>query len=217
MTTTEIAALRLHNQQITQAKFTSPAAVVGWMGAMQAQDYTHAKWAIGLRLPGLTDTDVEAAIDRGDLVRTHLLRPTWHFVAAEDVRWMLALSAPQIRMALSPTNRQIGVEGDIFARSYPILVKALAGGQHLTLVSYKDRTASLYPSRRVQTITSNGLFKPVVVKNGWVNGVWQRTVVKNHVSIVLELFGYWEEVDQLAFQREAARFAGFLGKSLRAK
>ncbi len=132
MTHTEIANLRLHNQQITQTNFTTAAEIVGWMGAMQAQDYAHAKWAVGLRIPGSTDAEVEAAIDRGEIVRTHLLRPTWHFVAAEDARWMLALSAPQIMKLIGPMNRRLEMDSAIFSKSHSILAKALQGGNHLT-------------------------------------------------------------------------------------
>ena len=117
MTQTQIAAFRLQNQQITHPSFSKPRDVAAWLGAMQAQDYTHAKWAIGLRIPGSTDADIEAAIDRGDIVRTHVLRPTWHFTAAEDIRWMLALSAPQIRTSVTAMNRQLGLDEAVFKKN----------------------------------------------------------------------------------------------------
>ena len=78
MTLRQIAVFRLQNQQITHPAFAEPKHVAAWLGAMQAQDYTHAKWAVGLRIPGSTDADVEKAIDQGDIIRTHILRPTWH-------------------------------------------------------------------------------------------------------------------------------------------
>src|SRR6185436_402511 len=99
MTASEIISYRLINQQIAETKFKKPEEIVSWMGAMQAQDFAMAKWAIGLRLPGLKEADVEKAFNEGAILRTHLLRPTWHFVTPDDIRWMLALTAPRIRVA----------------------------------------------------------------------------------------------------------------------
>src|SRR5687767_13546212 len=97
MNKSDIARARLFNQQIAATNFTRPEEIVAWFGAMQAQDYPSAKWAIGLRIPGATEAKVEKAIETGKILRTHLMRPTWHFVAAEDIRWLLKLSAPQLK------------------------------------------------------------------------------------------------------------------------
>jgi DNA glycosylase AlkZ-like len=96
----EISPQRLISQHLTVTRQPSPKDIVFWMGAMQAQDYPMAKWALGVRLPGSTEADIETAIDNGEIIRTHLLRPTWHFVAAEDIYWMLDLTAPQIKVAM---------------------------------------------------------------------------------------------------------------------
>src|SRR5918993_5167023 len=93
----DIPSYRLHQQRFSQNKFEHAADVVRSLGAVQAQDYAGAKWAIGLRTDGLTDPDVDRAFGDGLILRTHLLRPTWHFVAPEDIRWMLALTAPRVR------------------------------------------------------------------------------------------------------------------------
>jgi hypothetical protein len=85
MKTTDIAKARLFSQQISVHQFKNVKDLVGWMGAMQAQDYAMAKWAIGLRIPGIKKTDVDAAINRGEIIRTHVLRPTWHLVSADDI------------------------------------------------------------------------------------------------------------------------------------
>jgi hypothetical protein len=99
MTDFEIVKSRLINQQIAETKFISAQEIVAWMVAMQAQEYAMAKWAIGLRLPGLKDADVEKAFNDGAILRTHLMRPTWHFVTPSDIRWMLALTAPRVNAA----------------------------------------------------------------------------------------------------------------------
>lgn len=127
-----IARYRLQNQQIVQSSIQTIGEMAAWMGATQAQDYTHGKWAFGLRLPHTTDADVEAAIDRSDIIRTHVLRPTWHFVAAEDLRWMLALSAPQINTVMATYNVSLGLDQHTFERSKAIMAKSLEGGRQLT-------------------------------------------------------------------------------------
>ncbi|GAB4491157.1 MAG: winged helix DNA-binding domain-containing protein [Saprospiraceae bacterium] len=350
MNQSEIATFRLQNQQITHPSFATPKEVAAWLGAMQAQDYTHAKWAIGLRTPGSTDADIEAALDQGDIGRTHLLRPTWHFAAAEDIRWMLALSAPQIKAAGAAMERQLGLDKALFKKTNALIHKALEGGKQLTreeivaelaksrivannlqaahimfqaeleaivcngsrrgkqqtyallderipkgkmldkpaaiaelarryfvshapatladfqwwsglraadaragleavqpylvkevvenqtfwlpndfkpkkteplnlhllpafdefLVSYTDRRASLDPSRKVQTITGNGIFKPVVVVNGWVKGVWRRTFKKDSVLIEKEMYEELTKAENEAFEAAAKRFESFV-------
>jgi hypothetical protein len=101
------------------------------MGAT-AQDYPMAKWAIGLRLPKATDESVESAINTGEILRTHLLRPTWHFVAAEDIYWLLELSAPQIKAAQRSRDRQLELTEEVYSKSNRIIEKALSEGNHLS-------------------------------------------------------------------------------------
>lgn len=76
----DIAMIRLTSQHIAGTRFMSAQEIVAWMGAMQAQDYEMVKWAIGVRLPNSTQHEIETAINNGEIIRTHLLRPTWHFV-----------------------------------------------------------------------------------------------------------------------------------------
>ena len=132
MRKSQIAKLRLVNQQIAGTKFSDPAELVSWLGAVQAQDYAMAKWAIGLRLNHATEKTVEAAIDSGSIVRTHVMRPTWHFVAAEDIRWMLELTATRIRSACGSWKRHLELDDTTIAKSNSIIAKALEGGKHLT-------------------------------------------------------------------------------------
>jgi hypothetical protein len=106
--------------------------VVRALGAVQAQDYAGAKWALAQRTRDATDADVEREIDEGRILRTHVLRPTWHFVAPEDLRWMLALTAPRVSAAMAPANRRLELDAAILRRSHAVLTKALAGGICLT-------------------------------------------------------------------------------------
>ncbi len=132
MTLSDIATLRLQSQQIAGTKLKSPKEIVAWMGAMQAQDYHMSKWAIGTRLPNFTDIEIEKAIDKGEIIRTHLLRPTWHLVSAEDIYWMLELTAPHVKSSVNSFNKMLELTDSIFSKSNRIIEKALSGGNHLT-------------------------------------------------------------------------------------
>jgi hypothetical protein len=128
----DIISFRLHNQQIAATKFKHAKEIVGWMGAMQAQDYPMAKWAIGVRLPHSADTAVQASIDNGEILRTHLLRPTWHFVSAENIAWMLELTAPRIKAAMKFREKWLGLTKATFAKSNRIIEKALTANGQMT-------------------------------------------------------------------------------------
>ncbi|HTV00899.1 MAG TPA: crosslink repair DNA glycosylase YcaQ family protein, partial [Luteitalea sp.] len=96
---------RLVAQGLTRRRWTRPEDVVSWFGAVQAQEYGPARWALGLRLEGVGDEAVAAAFDEGRLLRTHVLRPTWHFATQADLRWLLALTGPRIDRAMAPYDR----------------------------------------------------------------------------------------------------------------
>ena len=134
----EIAWRRLAAQFLTTPGPAKPADVVRRLGAVQAQDYPSAKWALALRTrKAMTDAAVERAVDAGAIVRTHVLRPTWHFVACEDLRWMLALTGPRVSQSLSSYNRALEITPAVIRRSHAAIVKALEGGKHLTRAEVK--------------------------------------------------------------------------------
>ncbi|MEJ7738444.1 MAG: crosslink repair DNA glycosylase YcaQ family protein [Chitinophagaceae bacterium] len=137
MTNADLLHYRLINQQIADSAFTKPSEIVGWMGAMQSQEYALAKWAIGLRLPELVDKDVEKAFNDGGILRTHVLRPTWHFVTPADIRWMLTLTAPRVLAVSASMFRKLELDEAVFKRSYQTLIKTLKGGNQLTRVALK--------------------------------------------------------------------------------
>jgi hypothetical protein len=132
MTHADITHLRLFNQHISQPRFTEPEKIVAWLGAVQSQDFSGAKWSLGLRLQGAREADVERDFGAGTILRTHLLRPTWHFVARDDIRWLLALTAPRVNQANAYMYRKLGLASSIFRRSNDAIAKALAGGRQLT-------------------------------------------------------------------------------------
>ena len=129
-----LITLRLQNQLLVQPPFDAPQQVVEWMGAVQAQDYRMAKWAVGCRTASTDATQIEAALNRGDILRTHLLRPTWHFVSSKDLRWMLSLTADRIRAANDSYARgtDAALDSKSIHRYMNLLQKTLEGNKHRT-------------------------------------------------------------------------------------
>lgn len=353
MNLNDIAHLRLANQQITKSKFKTAAEVVSWLGAIQAQDYSMSKWAVGVRLPGSTDKSVESAISSGEIIRTHVLRPTWHLVSAADVHWMLELSAPQIKSLARSRDKELGLTEEAFNRSNSIIEKALRDGQHFTreemvkllavagfvndnnrvshllmraeiegiiasgsvkngkqtyalladripkiktlkrdeaaaklarryftshgpatlkdfiwwsglpvkecrqaiediksgfisetfgdetywfapsvtapeieknhgvvlpafdefIISYKSRTASLPFENHIRAVLINGIFRPVIVHNGKVIGIWKRSVKNDKIFLETEYFGSPDELIKDKMTAAFASYAHFIGKT----
>ncbi len=139
MNNTDIALLRLPSQSISPSRFASVRDVVAWFGAMQAQDFAAAKWAVGLRMTHATDESIEEAFNKGEILRTHVMRPTWHFVASEDIRWLLALTAQRVQAFNGYYYRRSGLDKAIFRRSNAVLEKALRGGKQLTRAELDTR------------------------------------------------------------------------------
>jgi hypothetical protein len=134
-----IAERRLLNQCIDRARHRKPADVVEWLGAVQAQEYEPAKWALGLRMANATDAQIERAFDQGRILRTHVMRPTWHFVTPGDIRWMLELTAPSVHRRMAVYDRQLGLDAAIKRRGTAVIERALRDGQHLTRVELAER------------------------------------------------------------------------------
>ena len=126
-----VLAARLRNQWLDRARRT-PAAVVAQLCAVQAQDFIGAKWAIGLRAHGLDDAAVEAAFNAGEILRTHVMRPTWHFLSRTDIRWMLTLTAPRVHQVSAFYYRQLGLDARTLSRAHRVLASELAGGRSRT-------------------------------------------------------------------------------------
>ena len=128
----DIVRYRLYNQFLSQTDITEPAEVVKRLGAVQSQDFAGGKWALGLRMKGATDAGLDQEFNQGKILRTHILRPTWHFVAPQDIRWMLSLSAPRVHMVNGFMYRQQGLDKEIIHKSYKVLENVLQGNKQLT-------------------------------------------------------------------------------------
>ena len=349
-----IAPLRLVSQQLAIHNFETVKDLVAWMGAMQAQDFAWAKWAVGIRLPGSTDLMIETAISKAEIIRTHVLRPTWHFVAAADIYWLLALTAPQIKKAMFSNDRAQGLVAADFVKTNRLIENALRDGQQLTrleliavlenagvdtganrpshilshaeldgiicsgatrggkityallesrvpkpppltedealaklaqryftshapatlqdfawwsgltarqatralemvksslvsetvasrtywltgsfsnpsqlagrvfllpaydefLISYADRSASLPGESYNKTVSSNGIFRPVIVLDGGVVGLWKRTTKKDRLVVETALYQPTDETTRSLIERAAGQYGQFLEKEI---
>jgi hypothetical protein len=132
MNPSSISISRLKNQHVAGTGFTTVAEIAHWMGAVQAQSFNMSKWAFGIRLQNSRATIIDEAINSGQIVRSHLLRPTWHYVSSDDIHWMLELTAPQIRAATRTRHKQLGLDDAVCRKSNSVIEKSLRDGKHLT-------------------------------------------------------------------------------------
>lgn len=128
----DLATHRLLQQRLLGAPRACPEAVVEGLLAVQAQDFAGAKWALEQRTADADDARAQRAYDEGRILRTHVLRPTWHFVSRADIRWLLELSGPRVHALNASYYRYHGVDTGVVKRSNARIVKALERGQHLT-------------------------------------------------------------------------------------
>lgn len=147
MTLSEISNLRLQNQKIEATTFANANEVVSWMGAMQAQDYAMCKWAIGQRMAGATDEYIDTAVNDGLIIRTHVLRPTWHLVCSEDIYWMLDLTAPRIKSSMKSRDKELGITHEVLNKSFSLLEKELSNGINLS----RDQIAAILNASGIKT------------------------------------------------------------------
>ncbi|WP_259066884.1 winged helix DNA-binding domain-containing protein [Mucilaginibacter sp. X4EP1] len=132
VTNKDIAQLRIYNQHIAHTAFKQAADVVKYIGAIQAQDYAGAKWAVGLRMQDAKDAAIDRAMADGSIIRTHVLRPTWHFVSSDDLRWMLDLTALRIKAAAAPWYKKLELDATILKKSNDTLARILEGDKQLS-------------------------------------------------------------------------------------
>jgi len=164
-----VAERRLCNQHLTSTGLQRPGDVVEWFGAMQAQEYEPARWALGLRLrDGIVDADIRRAFDAGRILRTHVMRPTWHFVTPADIRWLLELTAPRVHRIMSYYNRALGLDARTLTRGTGVIERALGEGRHLTrpelaealqrarLPMIKDRLARVVMHAELEGVVCSG-------------------------------------------------------------
>jgi hypothetical protein len=149
-----IARRRLLSQRLSAPTFRTPESVVAWLGAIQAQDYLGALWAVGLRMSSGTEAMVERALKERAIVRTWPLRGTLHFVAAADVRWMLTLLSSRVLARNSKRLwRDFQLDGRVIAKAGKAVERALAGGRQLQ----RDALYQVLDDAGIDTASQRGL------------------------------------------------------------
>lgn len=123
----ELLGRRLAAQGLTGPGYAGVPEAVAASLAVQSQDAPLARFSLGLRT-GFDDAGVLAALATGEVVRTHVLRPTWHWVARDDLRWLLALTGPRVVSGMGARHRQLGITDAVRDAAYAALRELLADG-----------------------------------------------------------------------------------------
>ena len=135
-----ISTRRLHNQRIMRTGLETAADIVDWLGAVQAQEYEPASWALALRMDGKpVRRDLEDAFEAGLILRTHVMRPTWHFLTQDSIRWMLELTGPRVQQRMAPYNSQLELDSRMMTRAVKIFERTLRDRQFLTRTELGER------------------------------------------------------------------------------
>ena len=145
--------------------FSDPCDVVNRLVAVQSQEYASAKWALGLRLDNAVDADIENAFTNGSILRTHLLRPTWHFVLPSDIRWLLALTGPRVNKLNAFMYHRAGLDEAILKKSQDVIANAFQGGNQFT----RDELGVALENAGIQI--KKGQFLTYIVMSAELNGV----------------------------------------------
>lgn len=187
-----IPAIRLLNQQLLNPLFRHPKELVSWMGAMQAQNYSMVRWAVGIRLKSAGIQTVEKALRDGEILRTHVMRPTWHLVAAEDIRWMLKLSAQRIISANESFAKGYGLEISeaLYTKSHNLLEKILSGTRGLTrqeIAEHYNRSGIPVDNNRMNRFMARAEQEGVVCSGEDKGGKYSYMLLEERVAPVPEI------------------------------
>lgn len=128
----EITRQRLSSQGILRSIPKKSEDAVFSLGAVQAQDYNAALWAIGLRCKeGTTKSEIESSIAEHKIVRNWLMRGTLHFAASEDMRWIMNLLSPRLSRTAALRDSRLRLTENVIKKTKVLLYNALRGGKHL--------------------------------------------------------------------------------------
>ena len=142
----------------------TPKEVVGQLTAMQAQDHTYARWSVAQRMAGAPGKSaVDTAFDDGHFLRTHILRPTWHYVAASDLWWLMRLSGPRVDAATTRQYESVGLDARSLSQSVEVIHLSVADGPRTRreIVADLDR----------QGIATAGLRSTLILMHAELTGV----------------------------------------------
>jgi hypothetical protein len=235
--TSRVGLLRTASQRIVGSTFRSVAEAGRFMLAMQGQDYASVKWSLGLRVPGSTEAEVEAAFTSGALVRSWPMRGTLHVTAPEDLPWLLDLLGPRIVKSLTTRRASLHLDDKTLERARNTALRALAGGTHKTREQMQtlweqagistagqrgyhllvhlslDKTLCLGPPQgKEQTfvLLSEWVKKPRVLQTEEAMGELARRYFQSHGPATLKDFAGWAKLGL----KEAKDCVALAGKSL---
>ena len=139
-----LLATRIATMGLGESKFSTTRALLKKIGAVQCQDLQAGKWALGLRLKNPIQEKIEKELQTENIIRTHVLRPTWHFVLAEDIRWMLELTAPKIRKLMTTPFRNKEVTNELCVKTRSALQELLETQEELSHNEIQTKLAEQY-------------------------------------------------------------------------
>jgi len=160
----DITRWRMHNLRLSGTPFDAPEDVVRWLVAVQSQDYGPAKWSVAQRTGGVSDAAMDQVFSDGMILRTHVLRPTWHFVLPADIRWLLELTAPRVHALNAYMYRQLELDEKVRKKCNTLLARVLKSGNQLTR---KELEAVL----KRAGIATNGFRLAYILMNAELNGI----------------------------------------------
>jgi hypothetical protein len=128
----DVAYRRMGSQHLWGEPQPAPVDVVRSLTAMQAQEFGYAKWSVAQRCSQSTKAAIDKALLDGAILRTHVLRPTWHFVAAQDIHWLTRLTGPRVNATNAALYRRLGLNDKIFTKSAKVFAKAVEGRTYRT-------------------------------------------------------------------------------------
>lgn len=165
MTISEIPKLRLSSQFMSATMLKDPQSALAMLGAVQAQDYAGSKWSLGMRLVNATEDLIEEAFSQGKILRTHMLRPTWHYVTPVDIRWLLTLTAPRVQAINATYCKKVELDTDSLNRSNSAIEGALRGGTQLTRDELREVVS------RAGVSTTDDLRMSCIMMNAELEGI----------------------------------------------
>jgi hypothetical protein len=123
---------RLATQRLVGPKMPAATDVVRLLTCVQSQECAHAFWSLGMRSSAATMAEVQAEFDAGRFLRTHILRPTWHLVPAEDIRWILKVTSPRVQQVNWTIYRRENLDQAVLDRGTELIIQVLGGRRYQT-------------------------------------------------------------------------------------
>lgn len=160
-----LIARRLANHGLSKPRFDNAVDILEWYGAVQGQEFLPAKWGLAQRTKALTNADLDRAFDAGQILRTHMLRPTWHLVSPADIRWIQMATAPGVQRFNAYWYRVNGLSTRVRARGVDVIARALEGGAHLTRLELAEalrRARIVAKSARLAALVMNAELEAVI-------------------------------------------------------